>query len=347
LAAGLFLLRRKDIMEELKNSDAQTIEMEELKDKTRGCLLGVTIGDALGNPFEHLGPSSQNGMLEETGGWITDFHHGQDFPPGAWTDDTGMTLATCRAFIEVLKTYRTVDECIRSAYEDWAGSDEARKSGQTVSHAAKYGVPWLDSWANGALMRISPVAIYAHLMDMSKQDTATLAYRIARTTHGHPLAVFPAVECALALRSILLGDETVPDDLSDPGKYCHYLEPEKNARYGLYQEKRGVPMDQLAPSTGLWMWRYVFEHSLGLSEGSTWNGMPEFEPGLLAAINGGVDKDTTGAVAGAVLGTYWGESLIPERWGANVEKGDQIRSLADQFIFAADSKNQATHEEKI
>ena len=313
-------------------------DTKQLTDRIRGCLLGVAIGDALGNPFEHMGPGPQKSIaLESTGGLITDFHHGQDFPPGAWTDDTGLTLATCRALIEVLKTHKTVAECIRSAYESWAGSDEARKPGKTVLYAAKYGKPDVNSWANGALIRISPVAIYAYLTNMSKGDTATLAYRIARVTHGHPLAVFPAVEAALALLSILSGDDRVPDDLSDPGKYCRYLEPEKNARYHLYQEKRTVPIDQLEPSSGLWMWRYVFEYGLGLSEGAPWNQMAEFEPGLLGAINGGVDKDTVGAVAGAILGTYWGERHIPEKWKSRVEKGVEISALADEIILAAEN----------
>ena len=309
-----------------------------LTDRIRGCLLGVAIGDALGNPFEHMGPGPQKcTALESTGGLITDFHHGQDFPAGAWTDDTGLTLATCRALIEVLKTYKTVAECIRSAYEFWAGSDEARKPGKTVLHAAKYGQPDVNSWANGALMRISPVAIYAYLTNMNKGDTATLAYQVARATHGHPLAVFPAVEAALALLSILSGNDRVPEDLSDPGKYCRYLEPEKNARYSLYQEKRAVPIDQLEPSSGLCMWRYVFEHGLGLSEGALWNQMPEFEPGILQVINEGVDKDTAGAVAGALLGAYWGERHIPEKWRSRVEKRAEISALADEIILTAEN----------
>jgi ADP-ribosyl-[dinitrogen reductase] hydrolase len=310
-------------------------DVKRLTDRIRGCLLGVAIGDALGNPFEHMGPGPQKcAALESTGGLITDFHHGQDFPAGAWTDDTGLTLATCRALIEVLKTYKTIDECIRSAYESWAGSDESRKPGRTVLYAAKYGKPDVNSWANGALMRISPVAIYAYLTRMNKRDTANLAYRVARTTHGHPLAVFPAVESALALRSILSEDETVPEDLSDPGKYCSYLEPEKNARYIHYCERRHIEMNELDVTTGLWMWRYVFEQSLGLSEGAPWNCIPEFEPGILQVINQGVDKDTAGAVAGALLGAYWGESQLPEKWQSRVEKGAEILALADEIILA-------------
>ena len=45
-----------------------------LRDKIRGCLLGVAIGDALGAPFEHLLPGETNQAIEKSGGRITDFH---------------------------------------------------------------------------------------------------------------------------------------------------------------------------------------------------------------------------------------------------------------------------------
>jgi ADP-ribosyl-[dinitrogen reductase] hydrolase len=65
--------------------------------------------------------------------------------------------------------------------------------------------------------------------------------------------------------------------------------------------------------------------------------MPEFEQGLLGATNGGVDKDTTGAIAGALLGAYWGESHIPEKWRSRVEKRDVILGLADEIILAGET----------
>ena len=45
-----------------------------LKDKIRGCLLGVAIGDALGAPFEHIPPGQTNQTLDKIGGCIEDFH---------------------------------------------------------------------------------------------------------------------------------------------------------------------------------------------------------------------------------------------------------------------------------
>lgn len=37
-------------------------------------------------------------------------------------------------------------------------------------------------------------------------------------------------------------------------------------------------------------------------------------------------------MAGAVLGTYWGESGIPKRWREGVEKGEEIVQIADELI---------------
>jgi ADP-ribosylglycohydrolase len=299
------------------------------RDKVRGCLLGVAIGDALGAPFEHLRPGETNQILDKTGGKITDFHPWQGYRAGSWTDDTGMTLAVCRAFIDMARTGRTLEDAFKVAFRNWAGSDESRRAGKTVLYAAKNWSPDIDSWANGALMRTSPVAIYAHMKGLSQKAAAILAYKIARFTHGHPWATFPAVECVPALMSILAEDDVVPERLSDPGSLLEGLD--RHARYEKYVEVRNAPIEALHPSTGLRMWRQVFEECFGMSDGSRWSMLPGFEEGILKAVNESFDKDTAGAVAGALLGAYWGEAAIPVRWRASVEKADKIPELADDL----------------
>jgi ADP-ribosyl-[dinitrogen reductase] hydrolase len=60
--------------------------------------------------------------------------------------------------------------------------------------------------------------------------------------------------------------------------------------------------------------------------------MPDFEQGILKTVNESFDRDTAGAVAGALLGAYWGEGSIPEKWRIGVEKAGQIVELADKMI---------------
>lgn len=295
--------------------------------------MGVAIGDALGAPFEHLWPGESNQILDKTGGLIKDLHRGDGFPPGSWTDDTGMTLAGCRAFIRVDRTGDSIEESFRWAFKNWAGSDESRNAGKTVIYAAKYGIPDATSWANGALMRTSSVAVYAFLHGFDLKETATLAYKIAALTHGHPWAIFPAVECTLALRSIFLEEKIVPKDIADPGKYCSQVSKENSAGYYQYFEKRNLQEEATHPTTGLRMWKQVFERCFVLSGGSAWSSMPDFDKGILKVVNESFDRDTAGAVGGALLGAYWGENKISARWKQTVWKRDEIINLADEMIM--------------
>lgn len=302
---------------------------KEIRDRLRGCLLGVAVGDALGAPFEHIPPGQANQIMEKTEGRIIGFHPYQGYPAGSWTDDTGLTLATCKAFIRMETMKVDLEESFREAFTDWVGSKGCRKPGRTMVHAAKHGKADMTSWSNGSLMHISPVAFYAYMKELSLHETAMLAYRIAGFTHKHPLAVFPSVECVLALTSILKGEEVVPQYLSDPGQF---FKEHEHDRYSLYLEKRHAQLETFHPSTGLWMWKKVFEDVLGLSEEMLWSSMPSFEIGVLKAVNESYDRDTAGAVAGAVLGTYWGEDAIPVRWKNGVEDHDAILALAEEML---------------
>lgn len=191
-------------------SELSKSPLEMSRDKVRGCLLGVAIGDALGGPFEHVPPQCANQVMEESGGKILDFHPWQDHPSGSWTDDTSLTIATCKAFIRMVRPGTRMAEAFRWAFSEWAGSKGCRKPGKTVLYAAKHGEPDVNAWSNGALMHIAPVGLFAALTGLSPEETASLAFRVAALTHGHPLATFPAVECAFAIQSILSGDESVP-----------------------------------------------------------------------------------------------------------------------------------------
>ncbi len=262
------------------------------------------------------------------GGSIRDFVPYQSYPAGTWTDDTGMTLATCRALIKVEAGEQGVERAFREEFYRWAGSSECLRAGKTVLYSARYRKTDETSWANGALMRITPVGIYCHLKGYDEEQSARLALQAARITHVHELAVLPAVECALAIRSILRGDRTVPQRLFNPLQ----LLPDYQERYGDYLSKRYSEHYSVHPSTGLWMWRQVFELCLGMAEGKRWDELPGFEEGLIKTLDESFDKDTAGAVAGRILGAYWGEGAISVRWKNKVSNGARITDLADKFL---------------
>jgi ADP-ribosyl-[dinitrogen reductase] hydrolase len=52
-----------------------------------------------------------------------------------------------------------------------------------------------------------------------------------------------------------------------------------------------------------------------------------FEEALIAVVNLGGDADTTGAVAGGLLGAYYGAAAVPLRWRGAVAYGPAVMSL--------------------
>jgi ADP-ribosylglycohydrolase len=57
----------------------------------------------------------------------------------------------------------------------------------------------------------------------------------------------------------------------------------------------------------------------------------DFEHGVLLAVNHSGDSDSTGSIAGNILGLIHGEEAIPSRWRERVELRDVITELADDL----------------
>jgi len=53
-----------------------------------------------------------------------------------------------------------------------------------------------------------------------------------------------------------------------------------------------------------------------------------FEESIFCAITNGGDRDTLGAMTGAISGAYLGIDGIPKEWQEKLEKRDLLRGLA-------------------
>ena len=120
--------------------------------RAQGCLLGQLAGDALGSMVEFRSPEDirrdyPDGLRElaDGGTWST--------IAGQPTDDSKMALMLARMLAE---QGRYDAEEARKAYYFWVDSHPF-DCGITV-YCGLHGRPNLDSQANGAMMRISPLA---------------------------------------------------------------------------------------------------------------------------------------------------------------------------------------------
>src|SRR5580658_10281974 len=152
------------------------------KDRQRGALLGLAIGDALGAAVEFMAPGTFAPVTGFRGGGPHRLH------PGEWTDDTSMALALADSIADV--GWDLDDQADR--YVAWWRTGAYSVNGRvfdigitTVNSLRRFeqsGDPWTSGAAserasgNGSIMRLAPVPItYAHLYPDQLGDLVTRA----------------------------------------------------------------------------------------------------------------------------------------------------------------------------
>ncbi len=303
------------------------------EEKFTGCLLGVAVGDALGQPVEAFPPK----RLVRDFGEVRDFMAGDSRLPlplgaGQWTDDTQMTLDVTRSILRCGK----VDPADIAA--EFLADHEAegiRFSGFTIKYSLlrlKRGMPWDQSGlddeqtqGNGAAMRVAPVG----LLHCRNLDQLPEAARLASImTHRHPEAIAGAIAVAYLVARAASGTldiATAIDDTITVIGPCQVADNLHTAQR-LLAENQTTAGALLQIGTSGWV-----VHTVAAAVYCFLKTPTNFERSVISAVMGGDDADTTAAVAGAISGAYNGEAAIPPRWRTKVERGDEIRTMAQRL----------------
>lgn len=59
---------------------------------------------------------------------------------------------------------------------------------------------------------------------------------------------------------------------------------------------------------------------------------------IIAAVNHGGDSDSTGAIAGNLVGALYGPAALPEEWAGKVELRDVIEELARDLAMIVEGR---------
>jgi ADP-ribosyl-[dinitrogen reductase] hydrolase len=298
------------------------------RDRQRGALIGLAVGDALGAPVEFQPPQS---FMP-----VTDFDWGGPFglEPGQWTDDTSLALALADS---LAKSGWDLDDQIRR-YLAWYEHGEYSVTGhcfdigfttlnalrrfQQVGDARKSGDPAEHASGNGSIMRLAPVPIrYAELFPDQIAQLGHLAAESSLTTHASPQCLSACRYLALLLAGLVHGIDRrellAPD--WPPLEELREAEPlhreVEMLIAGSYREKEPPEIR----GSG-----YVIQ----CLEAALWafHDAADFPKAVLSAVNLGDDADTTGAVCGQLAGACWGESGIPQTWRERLGRPDLIES---------------------
>ena len=313
------------------------------RSRFRGCLLGLAVGDALGAPVEFW--DLPRIRLKYGMAGIQDFDSWgryPEFPPGSYTDDTQMSLATARGLVKAVERWRRTDRFIPATdvYQEYlvwrkVQNDplQRRLPGATCLTALEDGNPGTvdeplnDSKGAGGVMRVAPAGL------VFPKDTAFReAVAFAALTHGHPSGYLPAGVLAEVIAWIRRGvslREAVERSLPLLGEhYPSSEETQLKVRQALELSQTRQHEESAIMDLGE---GWVGEEALAIALYCALRHREDFRAGVLAAVNITGDSDTTGSITAAILGTILGEQGIPEEWRAGVENAGLIVATADEL----------------
>lgn len=293
---------------------------EKVRDRARGALVGLAVGDAIGTTLEFTRKDSYEPVDGMLGGGPFNLR------PGEWTDDTSMALALGESLLQQngLDEVDLIERfCRWMDYGEYSHNGRCFDIGITVSSAlAKYqltGNPLAgssdpNSAGNGSLMRLAPVAIrYAYTPAVAMQ----VARRQSATTHGAEEAIEACAAFSLLLSKAIVG--TKKSEILQPHGVW---KPESIAKV-MRMETIGWDRSRVRGSG------YVI-HGLQAAIWAVGNA-DTYSQAVLLAANLGEDADTTAAITGQLAGAIWGLSGIPAEWLSVLAWRDRITALADQL----------------
>lgn len=307
-----------------------------LKERYRGCLVGLAACDAVGTTVEFRAPGSFEPVTDMVGGGPFALN------PGEWTDDTSMALCLAESLV-ALSAFDPIDQL--RLYVSWYRTGHMSANGtcfdigNTVKAALhkfeSEGGPYCGSTepntaGNGSLMRLAPVP-----MAFAKDPSAAIAAAAlsSRTTHGATVAV----DACRYMTALIIGafngatkEELLAANFSPvPGYWdANPLCPEiadiasgsfKNAEPPVI---KGSGYAAKSLEAALW----AFHKS------------DSFKEGCLLAVNLGDDADTTAAIFGQLAGAFWGIEAIPAQWRQKLAKRGTIVDLADRLLALSETQ---------
>jgi len=329
------------------------------RDRIRGCLLGGAVGDALGAPIEFdslreiRSRFGAEGLLEPAPAFGR---------VGAITDDTQMTLFTAEGLIlaardPALAGRSGMARCVHRAYLRWLrtqGEHSAHPTFERTDEGWLLGVqalhgcrapgntclsalraprmgsteqPLNHSKGCGGVMRIAPVGLASAV-----GDPFAVGCEIAAITHGHPSGFLAAGFLALVIHEVAAGTPIRAACQEAMGELSRHPAHQEctgavERALSLSAERRGEASPEDVESLG---GGWVAEEALAIGVFCAL-AAPDFESALRLAVNHGGDSDSTGAIAGNLLGASLGEGAIPPRWLGVLELREEILRLAEEL----------------
>ena len=267
------------------------------KDRVKGMLWGLIVGDAFGSPIQFSGKDSHP--------WITEMVACPVFrlPPGYWTDDGSMAMCVMDSYVrkggyDLKDIGDTFVRWYRDGYLSSMDGQSFDVGGATAMAMHEIARGKLvngseDSQGNGSIMRFAPSYLIARAL-----NRAEIMHEVSVLTHA-----------SARVREVVDRFAAVLDE---------HLDNKRTTARSAYATREEANNSGWAVST---------------LEAALWafNTTETFEDGLIAAVNLGGDSDSIGAVYGQLAGAFYGFESIPKRWVESVKTWQLVDELIGLF----------------
>lgn len=291
-------------------------------DQFMGALMGAAVADALGVPHEF----TERRVFEVQPVTAMNGYGSHDQPPGTWSDDTSMTLATVAVMLDYPPLEGNHEIFLKHLIDHFIQWQQTAKYtvdqqvfdiGNTTAEALRQyviseffwnqplalkGLDYEQSQGNGSLMHMLPLALWQKVCGYD----AELVEQTSSITHAHPHVVMACqhyVRCIGYLDSgleVALQRATEETWVSDNFAQLPFYE---RLRDGSFKDTPAADIQ----GTG-----YVI-HSL---EAAYWCVLTSgsYREAVLKAVNLGGDTDTVASITGGIAGYIYGLEGIPQNW---------------------------------
>ena len=286
-----------------------------LLSRAQGALLGQLAGDALGQLVEFKSAQAIAGLYPDG---VRELKDGGTFDTlaGQPTDDSEMALALARS---LARDGHYDPSAAARGYALWLQSRpydlgtttrtalspalNALKAGKDPAAAAAAAAS-TTSQANGALMRISPLAIWGHSLELP--TLARLAREDAALTHPNVVCQDANVVFTLAIAFAIRTGASPKEIYAFTLEQAQSFDVHADVRTSLEEAQSGPPPEFMSQMGWVRIaLRNAFAQLLLA---------PSLVEGIVDTVGRGGDTDTNGCIAGALLGAAHGREAVPRTW---------------------------------
>ncbi|MEU8983851.1 ADP-ribosylglycohydrolase family protein [Streptomyces sp. NPDC048309] len=305
----------------------------DLRDRARGALLGLAIGDALGAPAENMKPSEIRAKWGRITGYVA------EHPAG--TDDTeyaifsGLLLARHGSALTVAH--------VEAAWHQWiADQDEGPFRGAGFSErgtlenlrrglAAPISAQHRHAWSDGLAMRAAPFGVFAAGRPAEAARLVAIDGSVSHDGEG----IYGGQAVAAGVAAAMAGAPTIAVVASALAVIPDDSWTARSLRRAVAVAHRGERAVRSAVVIGGYPWTDLAPEAVALAFGAYAAADGAFTDSVLTAVNMGRDADTTAAVAGALAGATHGASSIPPAWAAAIgpARGSCLPSMEGHHVL--------------